>query len=154
MLESCTKTICHTSFVMFCFISLTKFATQNIRCVIGNTAYRKEFFPSKSSDTKLLQSIYFAYKVGIISSYLNRIWSRKIDKAAQRMLGSCNAALRTVFENHHAYQLRCTALVIIKPGNIKGLQIHCCCLVSWLITIVFSVSLRAHIGIFGKTISI
>jgi len=47
MLESCTKTIFHTSIVMFCFILLTKSATQNIRGGIGNTAYQKEFFPSK-----------------------------------------------------------------------------------------------------------
>ena len=35
----------------------------------------KKFFLSTESDTKILQSIYFAYKVGIISSYSNRIFS-------------------------------------------------------------------------------
>jgi len=30
--------------------------------------YRKESFPSKESDTKILQSIHFGYKVGITSS--------------------------------------------------------------------------------------
>ena len=33
----------------------------------------KKSFPSKDSDTKILQSMYFAYEVGIISSYSNRI---------------------------------------------------------------------------------
>jgi len=33
-----------------------------------NTVYGKKSFLSKESDTKLLQSIYFAYEVGIISS--------------------------------------------------------------------------------------
>jgi len=28
-----------------------------------STVYRKESFPSKESDTKILQSIYFAYEV-------------------------------------------------------------------------------------------
>jgi len=35
--------------------------------------YRKKSFPSKESDTKFLQSIHFAHKVGIISSYSDRI---------------------------------------------------------------------------------
>ena len=34
--------------------------------------YRKESFPSKESDTKILQRMNFAYWVGIISSYSNR----------------------------------------------------------------------------------
>jgi len=34
--------------------------------------YGKESFLSKESDTEILQSIYFAYDVGIISSYSNR----------------------------------------------------------------------------------
>ena len=34
--------------------------------------YRKESFPSEESDTKILQSIYFAYLVIIISSHSNR----------------------------------------------------------------------------------
>jgi len=33
----------------------------------------KKSFPSKESDTKILQSIYFAFEVDIISSYSNRI---------------------------------------------------------------------------------
>jgi len=35
--------------------------------------YQKEFFPSKESDAKILQSIYFVYELGIISSYYIRI---------------------------------------------------------------------------------
>jgi len=33
----------------------------------------KKTFLSKESDTKILQSMYFVYEVGIISSYSNRI---------------------------------------------------------------------------------
>jgi len=33
----------------------------------------KKSFLSKESDTKILQSMYFAYEVGIIKSYSNRI---------------------------------------------------------------------------------
>jgi len=40
------------------------------------TAYRKKSFPSKESDTKLLQSIDFDYEVGVINSYSNRIKKR------------------------------------------------------------------------------
>jgi len=35
--------------------------------------YGKKSFLSKESDTQILQSIYFAYEVGIISSYSNRM---------------------------------------------------------------------------------
>jgi len=38
-----------------------------------NTVFGKKSFLSKQSDTKILQSIYFAYDVGIISSYSNII---------------------------------------------------------------------------------
>jgi len=41
---------------------------------------QKKSFLRKESDTKILQSMYFAYEVGIINSYSNRIhiqnWSR------------------------------------------------------------------------------
>jgi len=33
----------------------------------------KKSFPSKESDTKILEDMYFAYEVGIISLYSNRI---------------------------------------------------------------------------------
>jgi len=39
--------------------------------VMETTVNRKETFPSKESDTKILQSIYFAYVVGIIGYYQN-----------------------------------------------------------------------------------
>jgi len=39
----------------------------------SNNVYGKRSFLSKESDTKNLQSIYFACDVGIISSYSNRI---------------------------------------------------------------------------------
>ena len=41
---------------------------------IENAVYGKKSFLSTESDTKILQSIYFAYKVGIISSYSNIIF--------------------------------------------------------------------------------
>jgi len=40
----------------------------------NNPFYRNKSFASKESDTKILQSIYFAYEVGIISSYSNIIF--------------------------------------------------------------------------------
>jgi len=39
-----------------------------ILTLFANTVHRKKSFPSKESDTKIVQSIYFAYEVGIISS--------------------------------------------------------------------------------------
>jgi len=39
-----------------------------------DSIYGKKYFLNTASDTKILQSIYFAYKVGIISSYSNRIY--------------------------------------------------------------------------------
>jgi len=35
-----------------------------------------ESIPGKEPDTKSVQSIYFAYKVGIISSYSNRTYPK------------------------------------------------------------------------------
>jgi len=46
---------------------------QDIFSIYYYAFYRKKCFPTKESDTKILQSIYFAYKVGIISSSSNRI---------------------------------------------------------------------------------
>jgi len=37
-----------------------------------NLFYGKKSFLTNESDTKILQSVYFAYEVGIISSYSNR----------------------------------------------------------------------------------
>jgi len=39
----------------------------------------KKSFLSKESDTKILQSIYFAYEVGIITSYSNRTGAGCLD---------------------------------------------------------------------------
>ena len=83
--------------------------------------YWKESFPSKESDTKLLQSINFAYEVGIISSYSNRICYRRIAKSRKKDGLELHAALRTMFENHcstskttpASYDV--TALAIVKP---------------------------------------
>jgi len=41
----------------------------------NNTVYGKKSFLSAESDTMILQSIYFAYKVGIISSKSNRTYN-------------------------------------------------------------------------------
>jgi len=59
-----------------------------------------ESFPSKESDTNLFQSTYFAYEVGIISSYPNRICCRKNAKSRSKDAWELDAVLRTVFENH------------------------------------------------------
>jgi len=61
-----------------------KSVTQNIRGVTENIAYREESFPSKESDTKLLQSTYFTYEVGNITSYSTRICHRKIAKSCTK----------------------------------------------------------------------
>jgi len=60
-----------------------------LEVLLKDAAYRKESFPSKKSDAELLQSIYFAYAVGIISSYSNLICYAKIAKSCKYMLGSC-----------------------------------------------------------------
>ena len=70
--------------------------------LLKDTAYRKESFPIKESDTKLLQSIYFAYEVGIISSYSNRICYRKIAKSRTKDAWELHAALRTMFQDHRS----------------------------------------------------
>ena len=95
--------------------------------LLKDTAYRKESFPSKESDTKLLQSIYFAYEVRIISSYSNIICYRKIAQSRTKDAWELHAALRTVFENHcitsnttpDSYDV--TALAIIKPREHQRL---------------------------------
>jgi len=47
-------------------------ATPEGRKSFLEAVYWKKSFLSTESDTRILQSIYFAYKVGIISSYSNR----------------------------------------------------------------------------------
>ena len=91
------------------------------------TAYRKESFPSKDTYTKLLQSIYFAYKIDVISSYSNRICYRRNHKNRTKDVWELQAALRTVFENNcstnntppASYDV--TALEIIKPEKHQRL---------------------------------
>jgi len=56
----------------FCFNDVDCYS--NFLRLIWNTVYRKKSFPSKESDTKILQSIYFAFEIGIIGSYSNRIY--------------------------------------------------------------------------------
>jgi len=82
---------------------------------------------SKDSDTNILQSINFAYEVGIICSYSNRICYRKIAKSHTKDGWELHAALRTVFENHCSTSnttpasYHVTALAIIKPKKHKRL---------------------------------
>jgi len=78
---------------MFCFIALTKSVTQNFRGVTERHCTWK--------GSKLLQSMYFAYEVGIFSSYSNRICYRRIAKSRTKVAWELYAALRTVFENQH-----------------------------------------------------
>ena len=109
------------------FIALTKPVTQNIRGVTEKHCLTKRILPSKESDTKLLQSTNFAYEVGVISSYSNRIRYRKIAKSRTKDAWELHAALRTVFENHcstsdttpASYDL--TALEIVKPKKHQRL---------------------------------
>jgi len=49
--------------------------------LLKDTANQMESFPAADSNTKILQSIYFAYDVGIISSYSHRICYRKISES-------------------------------------------------------------------------
>jgi len=95
--------------------------------MLKDTAYRKESYPSKASDTKLLQSTHFAYELGIISSYSNRICYWKIAKSLTKDAWELHVALKTVFENHcltsNTTPGRCyvTALAIIKPNEHQRL---------------------------------
>jgi len=66
---------------------------------LKDIGYRKKSFPSKESDTKLLQSTYFAYEIGIINSYSNKTCYWKIAKSHTKDVCELHAALRTVFEN-------------------------------------------------------
>jgi len=68
--------------------------------LLKDTAHRKGYFHRKDSDTKLLQSVYFASEVGIFSSYSDRICYRKIAKSRTKDAWELHATLRTVFENH------------------------------------------------------
>ena len=93
--------------------------------LLKDTACCKDPFPSKESDTNLLQSIYFACEVGVISSYSNRICYKKIAKAAERMLESCmrllEQCLRTIASNATLVSYDVTGLAIIKPNKHQRL---------------------------------
>jgi len=51
---------------------LRNITCRGVKTYSTNTVYGKKSFLSTESDTKIFQSIYFAYKAGIISSYSNR----------------------------------------------------------------------------------
>jgi len=95
--------------------------------LLKDAVYRKESFPSKESDTKLLQSIYFAYEVGSISSYSNGICYRKTANSRTKNAWELHATLRKVFENHCSTSATTpasndvTALAIIKPKKHQRL---------------------------------
>jgi len=83
----------------FCFTALTKSVTPNFRGVTERHCPSKGILSrSKDSDTNLLQSINFAYEVGVISSYSNWICHRRIAKRRSKDALELHAALRTVFE--------------------------------------------------------
>jgi len=100
LLESRTKKFYHKSSDMLSFIALTKSVTQNIRGATERHCLSKESFPSKKSDTNLLQGTYFSHEVGIISSYSNRICFWKVAKSPTKDAWELHAVLRTMFENH------------------------------------------------------
>jgi len=73
-----------------------------------------------------------------------RGFTERLVRTMQRMLGSClrllEQCLRTIVP--HLPRLPPTMsqpLRLLNQRNIKGLQIHCCSLVSKLVTIAFSV---------------
>jgi len=90
-----------------------------LEVLLKDTVYRKVSFPNKESDTKLLQSEYFANEV--ISSYSNRIGYRKIAKGRTKDAWELHATHRTVFENHCSTSITTpasydvTVLAIITP---------------------------------------
>ena len=67
---------------------VTQYCVLLLQAGLKNTVYRKKSFLSTESDTKILQSIYFAYKVGIIS-YSIQIESG-FKKGNQRRCRLCN----------------------------------------------------------------
>ena len=74
----CTNTTCSTDAEQrICSEALTSEVSflQNIRSYKKwiLLSMLKKSFPSKESDTKILEDMYFAYEVGIISLYSNRI---------------------------------------------------------------------------------
>jgi len=96
-----------------------------LEVLLKDTAYREESFPSKESNikTKILQSIYFAYEVGIVRSYSNRTCYWTIAKSRTKNARELHEALRTVFENHcstsnttpTSYDVTTLAITMSKP---------------------------------------
>ena len=128
LLESSTKNFTSqlTRFVLLHYRSLSH---KILEALLKDTVYRKESFPSTESDTKILQSIYFAYEVGIISSCLNRICYRKIAKSRTRDVWELHAALlkqclRTIVQQVtsrlSSYDVTALA-IIIKPRKHQRL---------------------------------
>ena len=122
-----TKEFYHKTIDTFCFIVLTMSVTPNFRGVTERHCPSKGILSrSRNSDINFLQSINFAYGVGIISSYSNRICYR-IAKSRTKDGWELHAALRTVFENHCSTSnttpasYHVTALAIIKPKKHKRL---------------------------------
>jgi len=66
--------------------------------LLKDTVYRQESFPSKESDTKDLTEHIFRLRNRHHHHHLSFKYNvtERLLKAAQRMLGSCNAALSTV----------------------------------------------------------
>jgi len=89
-----------------------------------DTTYQKESFYSNESDTKLLQSTYFPWEAGIISSYSNRICYRKIAESHTRMFRSCMWLLGQLFnKNTMPTSYVITALAIIKSKKHQRLTV-------------------------------
>jgi len=121
------KKFYHKTIDAFCFIALTKSVTPNFRGVTERHCPSKGTLSrSKDSDTNLLQSINFAYEVGIIGSYSSTICYR-IAKSRTKDAWELHAALETVFENYcstsnttpASYDV--TALAIINPKKYQCL---------------------------------
>ena len=141
LLESCTKIFYRKSIDTFCFSALKKSVAHNIEGITEKHCLSEEILSSKESDTKLLQSIYFAYEVGIINFYSNRISYWKMAKSRTKHAWKLHAALRTVFKNHCSTSNTTPATYDVTAFAIKhqrladrkkdqGLQIHWCSLVS------------------------
>ena len=121
------KKFCHRTIDTFCFTALTKSVTTNFGGVTEKHCPSKGILSrSKDSDTNLLQSINFAYEVGIINSCSNWLCYR-IAQSRTKDAWELHAALRTVFVNRFStsnttpanYDV--TALAIIKQKKHQRL---------------------------------
>jgi len=70
----------------------------------------------------IIQSIYFAYDVGIISSYSNRICYRRIAKSRTKVFGSCMRLLEQRLRNNFQQVPPRLPATMPQPfqSNIKG----------------------------------